>query len=110
MALVLATVYNRFPVFDLTDGVTPNTAQDALVTAALAGAEAQIDRTVFATTTLADEAVLYLTAHLLARDPSAVNARMQKSRGDDRLYTGEDVYWPVYERLARAAASGFRST
>ncbi len=110
MSLTIADVKNRFSEFELGTDAEPNEAADTLVTAALAGAEVQVDRTIFATTKLADEAVLYLTAHLLARSLPAVNARLQKSRGDDNLHTGEDVYWPVYERLARAASVGFRST
>jgi hypothetical protein len=115
VAFTRAQFYVRFDVFDLADYTNPlapvaNAAQDAKVDANIAGAEAQTDRTVFPSTAIADEAVMYLTAHLLARDPSSMNARMQKSRGDDNLHTGEDVYWPVYERLARAATSGFRGT
>jgi hypothetical protein len=101
-----AQFYARFPEFDLTDrsGSSPvaNTAQDTLVDATIAGAEAQTDRTLFVSVAQADECVKYLTAHLLARSPAAMNLRLQKSRGDDNLHTGEDVYWPVYARLARA--------
>lgn len=115
MAVTTASFKARFTEFDLDDYTDPahpvaNTVQDALVTQTLAGAEAQTDRTLFPTIALADEAVMYLTAHLLARSLPALNARLQKSRGDDNLHTGEDVYWPVYERIARSASSGYRST
>jgi hypothetical protein len=124
VAFTRSQFYIGFDVFDLTDysvdPPVPNAAQDAKVEAAMGMAELQTDRSLFPSTTLssgsfaglsqADVCIMYLTAHLLARDPSAMNARLQKSRGDEKLYTGEDVYWPVYERLARAATSGFRGT
>lgn len=112
MAFTRAQFYARHTFFDLTDytGMTPvaNTAQDAKVDANIIGAEAQTDRTIFPTTALADEAIMYLTAHLLACDPESANARLQKSRGDDNLYTSEDVYFKEYLRLARGAAGGPR--
>jgi|SRR5581483_11113779 len=114
MAVTRAQFYVRFDFFDLTDytGMSPvaNTVQDAKVDAAIAGAEAQTDRSIFPTVAYGDEVVMYLTAHLLTKDPGAMNARLQKSRGDDKLHTSEDVFWPVYERLARGSAGGFRST
>lgn len=110
MAFTRAQFYARFDVFDLTDYTqappVANAAQDAKVDAAIAGAETQTDRTIFVTTAKADECIMYLTAHLLARDPSAVNMRLQKSRGDDNLVTGEDIYESTWMRLARSAAGG----
>lgn len=114
MAFTRAQFYVRFDVFDLTDyTVSPavaNAAQDAKVDANIAGAEVQTDRTLFPTVLAADECIMYLTAHLLACDPSAMNARLQKSRGNDNLHTSEDIYWKEYLRLARGVSSGFRST
>ncbi len=112
MALVIADIYANFSEFDLTDSPVPgpNAAQDALVTKKLAAAEAMTDRTIFASTAIADQAVMYLTAHLLALALPAIVARLQKSRGDQNLYTSDDVYWPTYERLARAATGGLGRT
>ena len=121
MAFTRAQFYILFDEFDLTDTDSgPNTVQDAKVDAAIGVSELQTDRSLFPTTALvggsfagltqADVCVMYLTAHMLARGISSMNARLQKSRGDDNLHTGEDVYWPVYDRLARAAAFGYRST
>lgn len=105
----------RFPEFDLTDYTDPlvpvlNAAQEALIEVVLTGAETQSDRTIFANDAKADEAILYLAAHLLARSPAAVNARLHATRSSDKLQTGEDIYWRVYERIARAATCGFRTT
>ncbi len=110
--LTFDDVYDSFPEFDLTDSPVPgpNAAQDSLVTRKLAAAEAMTDRTIFVSTEIADQAVLYLTAHLLALALPAVVARLQKSRGDQNLYTSDDVYWPTYERLARAATGGLGRT
>ncbi len=114
MAFTRAQFYAQFSEFDLTDytGMSPvaNAAQDVIVDATMAGAEAQVDRTIFPSVALADQAVKYLTAHLLASSMPAMNARLQKSRGDDNLHTGEDVYWMVFRRLATAAGGGARVT
>lgn len=114
MAFTLADFKLRFTEFDLDDYTdplvpVPNVRQNTLITLTIAGAEAQVDRSLFPAPAQADECVMYLTAHLLARALPAVNARLQKSRGNDNLHTGEDVYWPVFERLARGVTSGFRS-
>lgn len=84
-----------------------DTAQDARVDATLAVAEATVNRSIFFSTALADECVMYLTAHLLARSPFARNARIQKSRGDENLVTGEDIYYETFQRLARQATTGY---
>lgn len=110
MAVVLADIYASFPEFDLTDrtGMAPvaNPAQDALVTVKLAEAVAFLDRTLFKDSTTADQATKYLTAHRLALAQPAVYARLQKSRGDDRLVTNEDVYFETFKAIAQGACGG----
>lgn len=103
MAVTLANIKGSFPEFALTqvDGTTPDTAQDALITAKIAEAEAQVDRTIFANTANADVAIKYLTAHLLALSPTAVDARLLKK-------DGTTIYWPTFVRVSRAASFGYR--
>lgn len=119
MTIALEDFYVRMPEWDLTDytplsedppGVAvPNARQDALVTATLAGAEAQTDRTVFPSEANADEAVMYLAAHMLARSPMGMNMRRQAATGD-KDQQGDDEYWKTYRRIAHAATSGYRVT
>lgn len=110
MAVTRAGFYLQFSEWDLGGGspYVADTAQDARVDAVLVAAEAQTDRTLFFTTALADQSVMYLAAHLLARSPFARNARVQKSRGDDNLVTGEDIYESTWRRLARQATTGVK--
>ena len=112
MAVTRASFYSRFPEWDLTDTTVtpavPDAFQDARVDAVLAAAEARTDRTLFPTTILADECVQYCAAYLLARNPMAMNMRLQKSRGDNSLVTGEDVYYEEYRRVSMIATVGNR--
>jgi hypothetical protein len=115
MAFTRAQFYVRFDAFDLTDYITaggpfPNTAQDAKVDSHIASAEAQVDRTLFPTVAQADTCIMYLVAHNLSCDPSAMNSRLQKSRGDDNLYTSDDVYFKEYLRLALGVVAGYGIT
>lgn len=101
MAVTRAQLFLEHPEWDPGDS-----SQNALMDATLAAAEAQTDRTLFFSVALADQCVMYLTCHLLSRSPFARNARIQKSRGDDRLTTGEDIYYETWRRLARQATTG----
>lgn len=96
MAVVRADIYASFPVFNL-----GNAGQDAIVDAKLAEAKGQVDYAVFQNPVNADTCVKYLTAHMLALDPSAVNLRLVKK-------DGSTIYWQTYDRIARANSFGFR--
>ena len=102
MAVTVPDIKNAFPEF-----VSPTNAGavDALITIKLASAEAQIDRTIFVSTTQADEAVKLLCAHLLAMSPSGINARLMPSTGPN---AGSTIYWPRYRAIVCGAVAGFR--
>ncbi len=96
MAVSIDDVKASFPEFDL--GTDP---QNALITAKLAEAAAQVDASLFQNSVNADSAVKYLCAHLLALSPAGINARLAKI-GDST------IYYSTYQRLIRAAAAGYR--
>ena len=102
MALDADDIKESFPEFDLDSDVEtpPNTDQDSVITAKLAEAESMVDRTVFPSEANADSCVKYLTAHLLALSPAAVNLRLVRK-------DGSTLYYMQYERLARRAGAGF---
>ncbi len=102
MTVALADIYASFPELDLSVDDVPNTDQDALVNAKLAEATAQVDTSIFQSSTNADSAIKYLTAHLIALSPAGLNMKLAK------LGTQDTVYWPTYQRLARAASFGYR--
>lgn len=86
MAVLRADIYASFPEFNLAPGGT-NATQDALVDAKLVEAKGRVDYAVFQNSVNADSAVKYLTAHLLALSPSAVNLRLVKKDGST-IYKG----------------------
>lgn len=111
MAVTLVSFKLRFPEFSLfldSANTVTNPDQDARIAAVLAASEASHKRSLFSTDVLADEAIMYYAAHLFARSPFAVNLRIQKSRGDEQLVTGEDIYFEHYSRCIAAAAQGNR--
>jgi len=95
VAVVLADIYASFPEFALSLNI------DALVTAKLTEAKAQVDYSLFENTVNADTAVKYLTARLLALSPAGLNMKLS---GRD----GATIYDATYMRVLRAAAFGYR--
>lgn len=87
----LADFRENFPEMDK--------ATDALVQAKLDQAIRRLDASVWGDT-LAD-GQLYLAAHLVAISPFGRNAKLVAK-------DGSTIYGEIYERLAKAAASGFR--
>lgn len=97
MAVTITDIKTTFPEFDLG---TP--AADALITAKLAEAVAQVDVSLFQNSVNADSAIKYLTAHLMALTPGGLNMKLVKAGEEDTLY------YPTYKRLIRVAAFGYR--
>lgn len=103
MSVDVDSIKQSFPEFNLgiQDNDDDNIAQDVLIATKIDEAEGMIDRSIFQSPTNADSAVKYLTAHLLALAPSAVNLRLVKK-------DGSTLYYLTYERLTKRAAFGYR--
>lgn len=99
MALDVAAIRASFPGFALSGPA--QAAGDSLIATKLVEAEASIDRGLFASELLADAAVKYKTAHLLALEPGA---RAMKLVSAD----GSTLYEKTYKSAIRIAAMGYR--
>src|SRR5689334_13742386 len=100
MAVTVPSFKLAYPEFDLDEGTDVDATQNALITAKLAAAEAQVDRSVYSSSALADEAVMSTAAHLLALSPSGINARLVKDKkGDPRT-----LYEPTRKKLVTMGA------
>jgi hypothetical protein len=104
MAADLTAFKAKFPELDFGNRpgatVTDISRADALLTAKLADAAAEVSRDIYATAALADLATLYLAAHLLACSPSGLAAKMVDSPH------GDTIYYREYLRRANIACAG----
>lgn len=105
MACDIAAFRAAFPELDFAS--TPNAAaaqkaaSAALITVKLAESVATVDRTVYVTDAVADQATLYLAAHLLVSSPSGMYVALRANEGYDA-----SLYGKRYDELVRAYCCG----